>query len=170
METRRVAIVKPDKLHFGVSPKRGYIVRTNLRRETLLSSLTCTTASFILNYVTILPSNCYYNGFVNIYGARNGRSSSSRSRDTILHGASPPLRRLNISFLAFSVFTLTAIKISSHYSVGSARKEGRKEASKSEVRDKTIKRFEQNVRTSIIYINSQARRFIREFNRNKNRY
>lgn len=134
----------------------------------LPSSLTCTTASFILNYVTILPSNCYYNGFVNIYGARNGRSSSSRSRDTILHGAStPPLRCLNISFLAFSVFTLTAIKISSHYSVGSARKEGRKEASKVKCE---IKRFEQNVGTSIIYINSQARRFIREFNRNKKRY
>lgn len=159
METRRVAIVKPDKLHFSVSPKRGYIASFEqifVEKPTPLpSSPTRTTYQFHLKLRHHFTSNCYYNGFVNIYGACNGRSSSSRSRDNILHGASLPLRCLNISFLASSVLTLTPIKISIHYLVGSMIKEGRKEASK--VQDKTIKRFE-HIRISIIYINSQARK------------
>lgn len=136
METRRVAIVKPDKLHFGVSSNRGYITSFEqifVEKPTLLPLLPSVYHRwFHLELRHRFTSNCYYNEFVNIYGACNGRSSSSKSRDNILHGASPPLQSLNILFLMSSIFTVTPIKISIHYSVGSVTKQGRKEASKVE--------------------------------------
>lgn len=116
--------------------------------------------SFILNYVTILRVTVITTDSLTSTG--HVTEEAPLQDLGILHGASLPLRCLNISFLAFSVLTLTPIKISIHYLVG---KEGRKEASK--VRDKTIKRFE-HIRISIIYINSQARKwFFREFNKKR---
>lgn len=142
METRRVTIVKPDKLHFGVSSNRGYITSFEqifVEKPTLLPPLPSVYHRwFHLELRHRFTSNCYYNEFVNIYGACNGRSSSSKSRDNILHGASPPLQSLNILFLASSIFTVTPIKISIRYSVGSVTKRRPKRSIESGMRDKTI--------------------------------